>query len=282
MDGLQNWAKQELQRRQVTDIDQAIVEVESLMYFRHDKHDKGNDKESKVSNVKGGGNRGKGNEIQQQYSKTQDFKKSSGCQGYAENKAQVEKTGCYICGGPHGFRNCTDLKSLSAMVCERREQPQGESQGTAQLGMIGLCGAVTKQAIQPTENGNHGYSAKAVPLTELLKKNKPWVWTEHCQKAFECLKAAVTEEPVLALPDFAKTFEVHTDASDFAIGGVLMQDKHPIAFESRKLNETKQHYTVQKKEITAIVHCLRTWRHYLLGLRFVVKTDNVATNYFQT
>nr|XP_016493745.1 PREDICTED: uncharacterized mitochondrial protein AtMg00860-like [Nicotiana tabacum] len=53
-----------------------------------------------------------------------------------------------------------------------------------------------------------GYSAKVAPLTELLKKNKPWVWTEHCQKAFECLKAAIIEEPVLALPDFAKTFEV--------------------------------------------------------------------------
>nr|XP_033508465.1 uncharacterized protein LOC117273398 [Nicotiana tomentosiformis] len=119
-----------------------------------------------------------------------------------------------------------------------------------------------------------GYSAKAAPLTELLKKNKPWVWTEHCQRAFEDLKAAVTEEPVLALPDFAKTFEVHTDASDFAIGGILMQDKHPIAFESRKLNETERHYTVQEKEMTTIVHCLRTWRHYLLGSRFVVKTDN--------
>uniref|UniRef100_A0A1S4AD62 RNA-directed DNA polymerase homolog n=1 Tax=Nicotiana tabacum TaxID=4097 RepID=A0A1S4AD62_TOBAC len=52
-----------------------------------------------------------------------------------------------------------------------------------------------------------GCSAKAAPLTELLKKNKPWVWTEHCQKAFECLKTAVTEEPVFALPDFAKTFK---------------------------------------------------------------------------
>ncbi|XP_070020708.1 putative mitochondrial protein AtMg00860 [Nicotiana tabacum] len=102
------------------------------------------------------------------------------------------------------------------------------------------------------------YSAKAVPLTELLKKNKPWVWTEHCQKVFECLKAAVTDEPVLALPDFAKTFEMHTDASDFAIEGVLMQDKHPISFESRKLNEMKRRYTVQKKEMTAILHCLRT------------------------
>ncbi|XP_070010251.1 uncharacterized mitochondrial protein AtMg00860-like [Nicotiana sylvestris] len=79
------------------------------------------------------------------------------------------------------------------------------------------------------------YSAKVALLTELIKKNKPlWVWTEHCQKAFECLKANVIEEPVLALLDFAKTFEVHTNASDFAIGGVLMQDKHLLTFESRK------------------------------------------------
>nr|XP_033515833.1 uncharacterized protein LOC117280256 [Nicotiana tomentosiformis] len=147
MDGLQNWAKQELQRQQVANIDQAIMEAESLMHFRHDKHDKGKVKESKFNNVKGGGDRGKGKEIQQQYYKTQDSKKLSGRQGYAEKKEQAEKKGCYICGGPHSFRNCPDLKSLSAMVRERKEQPQGESSGTAQLGMIGLCGAVTKQSI---------------------------------------------------------------------------------------------------------------------------------------
>ncbi|KAJ0096037.1 hypothetical protein Patl1_15952 [Pistacia atlantica] len=51
---------------------------------------------------------------------------------------------------------------------------------------------------------------------------------------------AIIEESVLALPDHARPFEVHTDAFDFAIGGVLMQEEHPIAFESRKLNDTER------------------------------------------
>ena len=87
---------------------------------------------------------------------------------------------------------------------------------------------------------------------------------------------------MLALPDHTKVFKVHTDALDFATGGVLMQERHPIAFESRKLNDMERHYTVQEKEMTTIVHCLRTWRHYLLGSHFIVKNDNVATSYFQT
>ena len=61
-----------------------------------------------------------------------------------------------------------------------------------------------------------------------------------------------------------------------------MQNGHLIAFESRKLNETERWYTVQGKEMTAIVHCLRVWRHYLLGSHFSIKMDNVATSYFQT
>lgn len=126
------------------------------------------------------------------------------------------------------------------------------------------------------------YSKITTPLTDLLKKGNRWEWSVKCQDAFDQLKQAITKEPVLALPDYSKPYEVHTDASDFAIGGVLMQEGHPVAFESRKLNDTERRYTVQEKEMTAVVHCLRTWRHYLLGTPFVVKTDNIATSYFQT
>ncbi|KAE8668158.1 hypothetical protein F3Y22_tig00112344pilonHSYRG00099 [Hibiscus syriacus] len=121
---------------------------------------------------------------------------------------------------------------------------------------------------------------------KILRENELYVKKEKCtfatDEAFEDLKAAVSQEPVLALPDFTMPFEVHTDASDFAIGGILMQEGHPIAFESRKLNDTERRYTVQENEMTTIIHCLRVWRHYLLGAHFTIKTDNVATSYFQT
>ncbi|KAI3465831.1 hypothetical protein Pfo_022494 [Paulownia fortunei] len=119
-----------------------------------------------------------------------------------------------------------------------------------------------------------GYSARAAPLTDLLKKRKTWEWSEKYQHAFDDLKVAVSNEPVLALSNFDKPFELHTDASDFAIGGVLMQEGHPIAFESRKLNNTERRYTVQEKEMTTIIHCLWVWRHYLLDSHFIIKTDN--------
>ena len=69
-----------------------------------------------------------------------------------------------------------------------------------------------------------GYFARAAPLTDLLKKNKARECDKRCQQAFEDLKKVMTEEPMLALPDHTKVFEMHIDASNFTIKGVLMQD----------------------------------------------------------
>ncbi|XP_022857861.1 uncharacterized protein LOC111378821, partial [Olea europaea var. sylvestris] len=92
-----------------------------------------------------------------------------------------------------------------------------------------------------------GNSEIVLPLTELTKKDKDWDWLSQCQVAFERLKKSMWSNPILALPDMAKPFEVHTDASDFALGGVLMQG-HPIAYESRKLNQTERRYSAHEKE----------------------------------
>lgn len=119
-------------------------------------------------------------------------------------------------------------------------------------------------------------------LTDLLKKDQKWECTEACQQAFEKLKQAVASESVLKLPDFSLPPEVHTDASDRDISGVLIKDGHPVAFESRKLKDAEQRYSAHEKEMTAVVHCLSTWRHYLLRTVFSVVTDNVANTYFKT
>lgn len=88
-------------------------------------------------------------------------------------------------------------------------------------------------------------------------------------------------KPVLTLPNFEAPFDVWTNASDYAISGVLMQQGRPIAFENRKLSDTERRYSMHEKGMTAMVHCLRAGQHYLLRAHFVVYTDNVGTSCFQ-
>ena len=125
-----------------------------------------------------------------------------------------------------------------------------------------------------------GYSKMVAPLTDLLKKDQVWQWNLECQAAFDELEGAISSEPVLQLPNLELPFEVQTDASDRALGGVLMQEGHPVAFESRKLNGAEQRYSTHEKEMTVVIHCLQQWRHYLLGSIFTVVTDNVANTFF--
>jgi hypothetical protein len=89
----------------------------------------------------------------------------------------------------------------------------------------------------------------AGPLTNLLKKSAvTYDWDEACDKAFGTLKGILVKAPVLKLPDFDKEFEIHSDASDFAIGGVLVQEGRPVAFESKKLSETERRWPTHEKE----------------------------------
>ncbi|RVW76470.1 Transposon Tf2-12 polyprotein [Vitis vinifera] len=110
-----------------------------------------------------------------------------------------------------------------------------------------------------------GYSKKVSPFTDLLKKDNPWEWSMQCQMAFEGLKEVISTKPVLQLPDLDLPFEVQIDASDRALGGVLVQEGHPVAFENRKLNNAEQRYSTHEKEMMVVVHYLQQWIHYLLG-----------------
>lgn len=116
------------------------------------------------------------------------------------------------------------------------------------------------------------------PLHALLKKNAKFQWTQEHQTAFETLKKAIVQPPVLAYPDFQKTFVVATDASDKALGAVLSQlhDGHekPIAFASRSLNKAERNYSTTEKELLAIVYALRFFRPYIYGRQFLIQTDH--------
>lgn len=110
-------------------------------------------------------------------------------------------------------------------------------------------------------------------LTELLKKNQ-FNWADDAQHAFDTLKRLMTATPILAFPDFAKLFIVETDASAKGIGAVLSQEGHPIAFFSKKLSQHLSVASAYMRELYAISQAVLKWRHYLLGRRFVIKTDH--------
>lgn len=123
-----------------------------------------------------------------------------------------------------------------------------------------------------------GFSTIMAPITECMKKGE-FRWTHEATKAFKLVKKRMTEAPVMRLPDFTRVFKVEYDASGVGIGGVLSQERHPVAYFSEKLNDAKQRYSTYDKELYAVVQALRYWRHYLLPQEFVLYSDHEALRY---
>ena len=116
-----------------------------------------------------------------------------------------------------------------------------------------------------------------MPILETVKKkHKYFKWTEEAEKSFKVLKEKITEQPILVLLDFGKTFQVRCDASGVAIGAVLSQDNRPVSYLSEKLNDTKKKYYTHDKEFYAVIQDLKKWRHYLIPKEFVLYSDNQA------
>nr|GEW62143.1 reverse transcriptase domain-containing protein [Tanacetum cinerariifolium] len=100
------------------------------------------------------------------------------------------------------------------------------------------------------------FSKIARPMTRLLEKDTPFIFSQECVDAFQTLKTKLTEAPILIAPNWDMPFELMCDASDFAIGAVLgkRQDKHfkPIHYASKTMTEAELNYTMTKKEMLAV------------------------------
>ncbi|GFX27168.1 retrovirus-related Pol polyprotein from transposon 412 [Trichonephila clavipes] len=123
------------------------------------------------------------------------------------------------------------------------------------------------------------FAKRALPLTNLLRKDTPFEWTSETQEAFDDIKKAILNPPVLALPDQNAELQITTDASSRGIGAVLEQrypnsEVKPLYFFSKKLNPSQSKYNATVLEFFAIYTALNFFRPFLLGRKFKVFTDH--------
>ncbi|POM60218.1 reverse transcriptase [Phytophthora palmivora] len=114
------------------------------------------------------------------------------------------------------------------------------------------------------------YAGKIHPVSQFLKKEAAWIWTDDCQRAFDAVKQGLTEASILAVADQDRPFHIVCDATDFAIGCALMQLDHEgsdrvVYYQSRPPKPAERNYPVHDKERLAIKNALTKFRVYLLG-----------------
>jgi len=107
-------------------------------------------------------------------------------------------------------------------------------------------------------------------------------WKEKGQKNIWKLGNFFLSTPMLKFLDFIKLFKVHKNATDFTIGGVLMQDGHPINFESKKFHGAQLQWLIHEKELYFVLCCLKMWQCYLGTHKTKVFMDNISLKYFET
>jgi hypothetical protein len=124
-----------------------------------------------------------------------------------------------------------------------------------------------------------GFSKIAYPITSLQKKGTKFNWSQKSQDNFNKMKELLTSTPILKVADPYKDFIVCVDASREGLGGVLTQEGHMICYESRKLKEHERNYVTHDLELAAVIHDLKMWRHYIMGRKFLLLTDNSGVKY---
>nr|GEW78851.1 DNA-directed DNA polymerase [Tanacetum cinerariifolium] len=127
------------------------------------------------------------------------------------------------------------------------------------------------------------FSKIAKPMTRLLEKDAPFIFSPECVNAFRTLKTKLCEDPILIAPNWDMPFELMYDASDFAIRAILgqRQDKHfrPIHYASKTMTEAESKYTTTEKEMLAVVYAFEKFQSYLILNKSIMYTDHSALKY---
>nr|GFA31631.1 reverse transcriptase domain-containing protein [Tanacetum cinerariifolium] len=121
------------------------------------------------------------------------------------------------------------------------------------------------------------------PMTHLLEKNSPFIFSNDCIQAFRNLKEKLTEAPILIASNWDQPFELMCNASNFAVGAVLRQrvEKHfrPIHYASKTMTQAETNYTTTEIKMLAVVYAFEKFRSYLIMNKSIVYTDHSALKY---
>ena len=131
------------------------------------------------------------------------------------------------------------------------------------------------------------YSSLAAPLHALTAKKQKYMWDASCQTAFEKIKQALVDPPILSLPGPRSKPIIYTDASDVAIGFILGQvDKNGIEsvieYGGRALIGAEKNYSITHKEGLALVTAIEKYKPYIADKMFTVYTDHISLKWLQS
>ena len=121
---------------------------------------------------------------------------------------------------------------------------------------------------------DHSLTTKCEPLNRLTRKDQIFQWAEVQQRAFEDIKKAIANTPILAYYDLEKPVMIQTDMSDVGVGAVLPQNGKPVSYASRVWNDYKKSYAPIEKEMRAVVFGLHKFCDYCYGRHVTIESDH--------
>ena len=146
---------------------------------------------------------------------------------------------------------------------EQMPPPSDKKELQTVLGMITYLSKFAPQLSEITK-----------PMRDLLKDDVDFSWDKPQAEALTKVKQIITAKPVLAFFDPKKPITLQVDASKHGLGATIMQDKKPVAFASKSLNNTEMNYAQIEKELYAILFGCKRFHQYVYGQRVTVESDH--------